>query len=257
MALKVDLNSDLGEHFGAWTIGDDAAVMKHVSSANVACGFHAGDPQAMLRTVEMAIENGVAVGAHPGHADLLGFGRRNMAVKPEEVYAYCLYQIGALRAVAGARGLALQHVKPHGALYNQCASDISLARGAAEAVRDAGGDLVLMGLANSEFEKAAAEAGVPFAAEAFADRAYQSNGRLVPRSKPGSVIHDPEEAARRVVKMVTEGAVTAEDGSSVALRPQSICLHGDTPEAVENARLIRRALEAAGVIIAPLREIVV
>ncbi len=254
MVTKVDLNSDLGEHFGAWSIGDDSAVMKYVTSANVACGFHAGDPQAMLRTVELAVESGVAVGAHPGHPDLVGFGRRNMAVKPEEVYAGCLYQIGALRAISNSRGVSLQHVKPHGALYNQCASDLSLALAAAEAVRDAGGGLILMGLANSCFAEAAEMTGVPFAAEVFADRAYLPDGKLAPRSMEGAVIHDPSEVARRVLEMVTKGVVTAVDGSQVQLKPHSVCLHGDTPEAVENARLIRKALEGAGVIVAPLSE---
>ena len=201
------------------------------------------------------IGNGVAVGAHPGHSDLVGFGRRNMAIKPEEVYAGCLYQIGALRAIATARGVSLQHVKLHGALYNQCASDPSLALAAAEAVRDAGGELILMGLANSSFADAAERTGVPFAAEVFADRAYQPDGRLVPRSIKGSVIQDPAEAARRVVEMVTKGVVKAIDGSPVKLKPDSVCLHGDTPEAVENARLIRKALEAAGVIVVPLSEL--
>ncbi|MDT8285449.1 MAG: 5-oxoprolinase subunit PxpA [Thermovirgaceae bacterium] len=252
MARTIDLNSDLGEHFGAWIMGNDPAVMDHVSSANVACGFHAGDPMAMLRTVELAVEKGVAVGAHPGHPDLVGFGRRNIAVRPDEVYAFCLYQIGALRTIAASRGVSLQHVKPHGALYNQCASDLSLALAAAEAVRDAGGGLVLMGLANSCFARAAEQTGLPFAAEAFADRAYQADGSLVPRSRPGAVIHDPGEAASRVVEMVTKGSVTAQDGSQVTLKPQSICLHGDTPEAVEIARQVREALEAAGVVIAPL-----
>ena len=253
---KVDLNSDIGESFGAYNMGDDAAVMDAVTSANVACGFHAGDPLVMKKTIKNCAAKGVAVGAHPGYPDLVGFGRRNMKCTPEEEYADCLYQIGALSAFCRTNGLALQHVKPHGAMYNQAAKDPGLARAIARAVKDSGENIILMGLANSEFENAAKEMGVPFAAEAFADRGYMPDGSLVPRSQPGAIIHDVEEAAKRVVRMVTEGTVGAVDGTVINFRPQSICMHGDTPEAVDMAKTVRRELEAAGVKVTNLKEVV-
>ncbi len=202
---KVDLNSDIGESFGAYKMGDDAAVMDAVTSANVACAFHAGDPLVMKKTIKNCAEKGVAVGAHPGYPDLVGFGRRNMKCTPEEEYADCLYQIGAISAFCCANGLCIQHVKPHGAMYNQAAKDPELAGAIAQAVKDSGKDVILMGLANSEFEKAAKEMGVPFAAEAFADRGYMPDGSLVPRSQPGAIIHDVNAAAERVVRMVNGG----------------------------------------------------
>ena len=254
MSAKIDMNSDLGEGFGAWCMGDDRAVLASVSSANVACGYHAGDPSIMRETVALCAERGVAIGAHVSYPDLLGFGRRNMACSPQEVYDYCLYQTGALRAFCSARGVALQHVKPHGALYNQAAKDRKLADAIAAAVKDSGGDVILMGLAGSEFARAAEAAGVKFAAEAFADRAYLADGSLMPRSREGAVIHDAELAARRVVQMATRGTVTADDGTEIQLRPDTICLHGDTKEAVEMAAAVRRALEKSGVEIKPLKE---
>ncbi|MCW1713201.1 MULTISPECIES: LamB/YcsF family protein [Synergistaceae] len=253
---KIDLNSDIGESFGAYCMGDDEAVMDAVTSANVACGFHAGDPLVMKKTIKNCAAKGVAVGAHPGYPDLVGFGRRNMKCTPEEEYADCLYQIGALSAFCRTNGLALQHVKPHGAMYNQAAKDPGLARAIARAVKDSGENIILMGLANSEFENAAKEMGVPFAAEAFADRGYMPDGSLVPRSQPGAIIHDVEEAAKRVVRMVTEGTVGAVDGTVINFRPQSICMHGDTPEAVDMAKTVRRELEAAGVKVTNLKEVV-
>ncbi|MEN6379974.1 MAG: 5-oxoprolinase subunit PxpA [Synergistaceae bacterium] len=253
---KVDLNSDIGESFGAYKMGDDAAVMDAVTSANVACAFHAGDPLVMKKTIKNCAEKGVAVGAHPGYPDLVGFGRRNMKCTPEEEYADCLYQIGALSAFCCANGLCLQHIKPHGAMYNQAAKDPELARAIAQAVKDSGKDVILMGLANSEFEKAAKEMGVPFAAEAFADRGYMADGSLVPRSQPGAIIHDVDAAAKRVVRMVAEGTVEAVDGTVIKFRPHSICMHGDTPEAVEMAKAVRSALEAAGVKVTNLKEVV-
>ncbi|HAH68981.1 MAG TPA: LamB/YcsF family protein, partial [Synergistaceae bacterium] len=249
-------NSDIGESFGAYCMGDDEAVMDAVTSANVACGFHAGDPLVMKKTIKNCAAKGVAVGAHPGYPDLVGFGRRNMKCTPEEEYADCLYQIGALSAFCRTNGLALQHVKPHGAMYNQAAKDPGLARAIARAVKDSGENIILMGLANSEFENAAKEMGVPFAAEAFADRGYMPDGSLVPRSQPGAIIHDVEEAAKRVVRMVTEGTVGAVDGTVINFRPQSICMHGDTPEAVDMAKTVRRELEAAGVKVTNLKEVV-
>jgi UPF0271 protein len=253
--MAIDMNSDLGEGFGAWSMGDDSAVLASVSSANVACGYHAGDPSIMRKTVKLCADRGVAVGAHVSYPDLAGFGRRNMACSPDEVYDCCLYQIGALDAFCGAQGVKLQHVKPHGALYNQAAKERRLADAVARAVRDAGGGLILMGLAGSEFGPAADEAGVRFASEAFADRAYLKDGSLMPRSREGAVIHNAALAARRVVRMATQGIVTADDGTDVRFRPDTICLHGDTAEAVEMAAAVRRALESAGVEVKPLREV--
>lgn len=253
---RIDLNSDLGESFGAYRLGNDEAVLESVTSANVACGFHAGDPLVLLKTVKRAKEASVAVGAHPGHPDLMGFGRRTIACTPEEVYAYTLYQIGAAQAASRAQGITLQHVKPHGALYNQAAKDPALAKAIAEAVRDAGEGIILLGLANSAFETAATDAGIPFASEAFADRAYEADGSLVSRKKEGAVIHDAYLAARRVIRMATEGTVEAIDGTVIEMTPQSICLHGDTPEAVEMARTVRNALEEAGVKVCSIREVI-
>jgi UPF0271 protein len=249
------MNSDLGEGFGVWEMGDDAAVLSSVSSANIACGYHAGDPTTMRETVKLCAERGVAIGAHVSYPDLVGFGRRNMNCSPQEVYDYCLYQIGALSAFCKAQGVRIQHVKPHGALYNQAAKDKKLADAIVSAVADTKEEIILTGLAGSEFEGAAASAGVKFAAEAFADRAYNKDGSLVPRSTEGSVIHDAALAAGRVVQMVTKGTVTASDGTEIQFRPDTICLHGDTREAVEMASAVCRALVAAGVEIKPLREV--
>ena len=253
--FSVDMNSDLGEGFGAWSMGNDADVLPYVSSVSIACGYHAGDPEIMRKTVRLCAKAGVAVGAHVSYPDLMGFGRRSMACAPDEVYCYCLYQIGALAAFCRAEGVALRHVKPHGALYNQAARDERLADAIAAAVRDSGDEGVLLGLANSEFGKASMTRGIRFASEAFADRGYMKDGSLLPRSRPGAVIHSPDEAARRVVEMVTRGVVTAVDGTEIQLKPDSICFHGDTKEAVEMARAAREALVAAGVSVIPLREV--
>lgn len=252
---KIDLNSDLGESFGAYKMGNDAAVMDSVTSANIACGFHAGDPKVLNKTIKQCLTKFVAVGAHPGYRDLVGFGRRNMTCTPEEEYADCLYQIGAAYAFCLANCTMLQHVKPHGAMYNQAAKNPALAEAIAQAVKDVNSNIILLGLANSEFERAAAKVGIPFAAEAFADRAYMPDGTLVPRSQPGAVIHDAEAAARRVVRMATEGVVEAIDGTIIQFRPQSVCLHGDTPEAVEMAAAVKRALAEAGVKTVCIREV--
>jgi UPF0271 protein len=254
MERMIDLNSDLGESFGVWTLGDDARVLAYVTSANVACGFHAGDPQIMLQTVRAARERGVAVGAHPAYPDLVGFGRRSMSCSPEEVCAFCLYQIGALAAVCRAEGVPLCHVKPHGALYNQSCTDAPLARAIARAVHDAAPDLILLGMAGSEHEAAAKEVGVPFAAEAFADRAYRSDGSLVPRAQKGAILHDPQAIAARVLQMVRDGTVAAEDGTSVPVRVDSICVHGDNPAACQVTAAVRSALDRAGVRVQSLRE---
>ncbi len=209
----------------------------------------------MIKTVKAAKAAGVAVGAHPGHPDLQGFGRRTMAVTPDEAYAYTLYQIGALQAVCAAQGVPLEHVKAHGALYNQAAKDLALAKAIARATKDAGGDLILLGLANSLFEQAAAEEGVLYAAEAFADRGYMDDGSLVPRSKPGAFVHDLKEAGGRMVRLVKEGVIRSAEGKDIHLTAHSICLHGDNPAAVEMARHIRKALEENGVEVRKIREV--
>ena len=209
---KVDLNSDLGESFGAYTIGLDKEVIAHISSANVACGYHAGDPLVMDATVLAAKEAGVAVGAHPGYPDLIGFGRRNIACSPKDAKAYVKYQLGALMAFCKAHGVKMQHCKPHGALYNQAAKDPALAAAIAEAVYEVDPELILLGLANSHLITEAEKVGLKTASEVFADRAYQADGSLVPRSKPGAVIHDKDEAIARTIRMVKEGKVTAITG---------------------------------------------
>jgi len=253
---RVDLNSDLGESFGAYTIGMDREVIACVSSANVACGYHAGDPVVMAETVAAAKAAGVAVGAHPGYPDLLGFGRRNMACTPKEVKAYVQYQLGALTAFTAAAGVKLQHCKPHGALYNMAAKDMDLALAIAGAVAEVDRDIILLGLAGSKLIEAGRQAGLRVASEVFADRAYQADGSLVPRSRPGAVIHGAEEAIARTIRMVTEGRVTAVTGEDVPIEAHSICVHGDNPSAVEFVKSIRARLEAEGVAIAPIAEIV-
>ncbi len=255
MNRMIDLNSDLGESFGVWTLGDDRRVLDHITSANTACGFHAGDPHVMLQTVRAARERDVAIGAHPGFPDLAGFGRRPMTCSPDEVYAFCLYQIGALAAICRAEKMPLCHVKPHGALYNQSCGDLQLATAVAQAVHDAIPDLILLGLAGTMHEKAAQEAGVRFAAEAFADRAYQADGSLVPRSRQGAVLHDPETIAARVLQMVEGGTVEAENGVTIPLRVDSICVHGDNAAACQIAATVRSALDTAGFCVRPLREV--
>jgi len=251
----IDLNSDLGESFGAWTMGMDGDVMNHISSSNIACGWHAGDSEVMLRTVRAAKAKNVAIGAHPGYPDLVGFGRRNMTCTPDEVYAYTLYQTGALMGICASEGVELQHVKPHGAMYNQAAKDPKLASAIARAVKNLGGKLILMGLASSAFEAAAAEQGIPFAAEAFADRGYMPDGSLVPRDKPGAFIHDPDEAAARMLKLVREGTIETPDGQTLKLRAHTICMHGDSSEAVKMAEVVKATLEKNGVAVKNLREV--
>jgi len=234
-------------------MGADELLLAWVSSVNVACGFHAGDPRVMDRTVEAAARARVAVGAHPGHFDLRGFGRRAIPADPEEIERDVLYQVGALLAFTRAHNVPLVHVKPHGALYNQAAADERLARAVARGVARAGRDLVLVGLATTPAMGRAAQAeGLRFAAEAFADRLYEKDGTLVARGRPGAVIDDPEQAAAQAVRIAVKGHVLAADGSEVPLRAETLCLHGDTPRAPENARAVRQALEAAGVAVLPL-----
>ena len=253
---KVDLNSDLGESFGNYTIGLDEAVIAHISSANIACGYHAGDPLVMDKTVAACKAANVAVGAHPGYPDLIGFGRRNLACSPKDAKAYVKYQLGALMAFTRAHGVKFQHCKPHGALYNMAAKDPALARAIAEAVYEVDPDIILLGLANSCSIEEAKKVGLRVASEVFADRAYQPDGSLVPRSKPGAVIHDKDEAIARTVRMVKEGKVTAITGEEVPLTADSICVHGDNPSAVEFVKNIRAKLIEEGVTIAPLYDIV-
>ncbi|MDP3718656.1 MAG: 5-oxoprolinase subunit PxpA [Acidobacteriota bacterium] len=245
--MRIDLNSDLGESFGPWPMGDDAALMASISSANVACGFHAGDPGAMRATVALAKASGVAVGAHPGFPDLVGFGRREMKATPQEVEDFVVYQVAALAGIAATQGVRLQHVKAHGALYNMACRDRALAGAIARAVAAIDKNLILFGLPGSELIKAGREVGLPVAAEVFADRAYEADGSLASRQKAGSVIHDQATVAARAVKMVQERRVVALDGSEIALEADTICLHGDTPGAVQLARAVRAGLEGAGI----------
>ena len=243
----VDLNSDLGESFGNYTIGMDAEILKYVSSANVACGWHAGDPIVMEKTVAVAKDNGVAVGAHPGFPDLMGFGRRNMVVTPEEAKAYVKYQLGALKAFTDSHGVKIQHVKPHGALYNMAAVDEKLAKAMCEAVYEVDKDIIFMGLAGSKMIEAAEAAGLKAASEVFADRAYNDDGTLVSRKLEGSVIKDKDLAIKRVVRMVKEGKVESINGNDINIKADSICVHGDNPKALEFVKNIRETLIAEGV----------
>lgn len=226
---SVDINADLGEGFGRWTLGDDAAMLDIVSSANVACGFHAGDPAGIRRTVRLAAERGVAVGAHVGYRDLAGFGRRAMDVPSEELQADVVYQLGALQGLAAAEGAAVTYVKPHGALYNTAQVDERVAHDVAAAVAAVDPGLVMLGLPGSAALAAAARAGLRTAAEAFADRAYTPSGTLLSRREPGAVLHDAELVARRMLQLVAEGVVEAADGTLVAVRADSVCVHGDSP----------------------------
>ena len=253
---KIDLNCDLGESFGAYTMGMDERVIPLISSCNIACGYHASDPLVMRKTVAMAKEAGVGIGAHPGFPDLMGFGRRNMAVSPEEAAAYITYQLGALYAFAKSMHTRLQHVKPHGALYNMAGKDYKLALAIAKAVKDFDPSLILMGLSGSESVRAAEEIGIPVAREVFADRAYMPDGSLVPRSMEGAMIRDENEAIRRVIRMVKEHKVTAIDGTDIEIVPDSVCVHGDNEKALTFVTQIRSALEAEGIEIAPLSKIV-
>lgn len=250
MTWTIDLNCDMGESFGAWTMGNDAAVMPYVTSANIACGFHAGDPATMRKTVANAVRHGVALGAHPGLPDLAGFGRRAMVISPDDVYDLVVVQVGALAAVAATQGARLHHVKAHGALYNMASSQPDIAAAIAAAVHDIDRNLILYALANSVQVQAGREAGLVVAQEVFADRSYQNNGLLTPRTQPGAMITDVKEATAQVLQMVQHGTVTAQDGTSVAVTADTLCLHGDQAGAVEFARHIRQALEQEDVKIA-------
>ena len=250
--IRIDLNCDMGESFGPWRLGADEQVLPHVTSANIACGAHAGDPSVMRRTVRLARATAVAVGAHPGFADLHGFGRREMKVDPAELEDSLIAQIGALTAIAQAEGAAVQHVKAHGALYNMAARDRALADAVARAIAACGTSLIMFGLPNSSLIEAGRAAGLRVAAEGFADRSYEEDASLTPRRRPGAVIDDPEAVVVRAVRMVRDGIVLTAGGREVPLRVDTICVHGDTPGAPELARRIRAALQAAGVTVAPI-----
>ncbi|MCP8617838.1 5-oxoprolinase subunit PxpA [Salirhabdus salicampi] len=246
---KVDLNCDLGESYGIFKLGNDEEVLQYVSSANVACGFHAGDHNVMNHTVQLAKKYGVSIGAHPGFLDLHGFGRREMNVPPNEIFNLVVYQIGALQAVASIHNVSVNHVKPHGALYNLAAKNKEVAEAVAEAVKQVNPNLVLFALPNSQLMKAGKDRGVKVASEVFADRTYQPDGTLTPRTMPNAMIHDSEEAAMQVIKMVTEGKVTAVNGEQVAVEANTICVHGDGPKALQFVMQLKQTLEEHNVII--------
>lgn len=252
----VDLNSDLGESFGAYTIGRDREIIPLVSSANVACGFHAGDPTIMAKTAVLCKESGCAIGAHPGFDDLQGFGRRNMHLSPEDAKNLVVYQVGALDAFCKSTGLRLQHVKPHGALYNMAAKDAALSKAICEGIYAYNPELILLGLAGSEMLRAAKEIGLPCASEVFADRAYEDDGTLVARSKPGAMIHDEDEAVARVIGMIKNHTVTSVSGKEIEICPDSVCVHGDSEKALLFVKKIRNALSAEGISIRPIAQII-
>ena len=247
----IDLNSDLGESFGPWPMGDDAAMLDVVTSANIACGFHAGDPAGILRSLKAAAERGVTVGAHIGYRDLVGFGRRNMEPTDAELTADAIYQIGALQGQAQAADTRVAYVKPHGALYNTIAHDARQAAAVIAAIKAVDATLPLMVLTNAPVVRQAREAGLTVICEAFADRNYMPDGTLVSRTRQDAVLHDPALIAQRMLRLVREGRITAIDGSEIELDAQSICVHGDTPAAVNIARQLRQNLSAAGVALTP------
>jgi UPF0271 protein len=245
MSARIDFNCDMGESYGAWRMGSDEDVMAFITSANIACGFHGGDPSVMRRTVELAEARGVGIGAHPGFPDLRGFGRRSISVSASDLKDDVVYQIGALTAFTGAR--RLQHVKAHGALYNMAVPGGDLARAICEAVLETDPGMTLVVLAGSPWAGMASKMGLRIAREVFADRAFNAGGTLVPRSQPGSVLHDTNEVVERSLRLATEGKVTAISGETITLEADTICLHGDTPGAVHLARALREAFERAGV----------
>jgi UPF0271 protein len=249
--VQTDLNCDMGESFGRWELGSDAEILPFVSSANIACGAHAGDPAVMRRTLRLAKHHGVACGAHPGFADLAGFGRREIPITPADAADLVLWQIGALDAIARAEGVTLRHVKPHGALYNMAARDARLADAIAAAAAQFDRTLVFFGLAGSGMLDAGRRAGLTVAAEGFADRAYEPDGSLTPRSVAGSVIHDPADVVSRAVRMVREARVVARNGAEISVKVDTICVHGDTPGAANLARALRAGLEEARIRVAP------
>ncbi|MGG1659837.1 LamB/YcsF family protein [Brevibacillus sp. NRS-1366] len=244
---SVDVNCDMGESFGAYQLGNDQEILSYVSSANIACGFHAGDPATMKKTVRMALESKVAIGAHPGFPDLVGFGRRNMEISAEEAYDIVVYQIGALQAFVRSEGGAMQHVKPHGALYNMAATRAPLAEAIAKAVYRVNPNLILYGLAGSQLTLAGEKIGLRTAHEVFADRTYQQDGTLTLRNQPNAMVTDQEQAVSQVVRMVAEGRVLSQQGIDVPISAHTICIHGDGANALNFARLIHQALMTANI----------
>ncbi|MCH9825375.1 MAG: LamB/YcsF family protein [Alphaproteobacteria bacterium] len=250
MVMKVDLNSDMGEGFGPWRMGDDAALLDVITSANIACGFHAGDPDVMAETMRLAAKNGVGIGAHPGFADLKGFGRRRLNIGADELGNMIAYQLGAAEGVAKSVGANIRHFKLHGALANMCAEDATLAKTCYSAALRVNPEIILMVLAETAQQAVVQELGANWAGEIFADRAYEDDATLVDRSKAGAVLHDADMAAERILNMLREDAIIAESGKRIPAKIDTICLHGDTPEAVEMARALRTKLSAAGVTLA-------
>ena len=253
MAKTIDLNCDMGESYGRWSLGADEAIMPFITSANIACGYHGGDPHVMRKTVGLALKYRVAIGAHPGLPDLMGFGRRAMEVTPQEVKDYLCYQTGALREFVRAAGNELQHVKPHGILYTMAERDEALAQAIGEAALEAGG-LILMTLASGKYDATCRKMGCRVASEGFADRAYNVDGTLVSRKLPGALITDPQKAAAQAVRMAKEGRVVTLDGVEIDISVQTICCHGDTPGAEKIVRAVREALDTSGVAVKPLRQ---
>lgn len=253
---KVDLNSDLGESFGCYKIGMDEEVLKHITSANIACGFHAGDPIQMDKTVKLAMENNVQIGAHPGFMDIIGFGRREMKISKDEVKAYVKYQLGALNSFVISNGANIQHVKAHGALYNMAAKDYEISLSIAQAVYEVDKNIILLGLANSSIIDAGKDVGLRVANEVFADRAYNSDGTLVSRSIEGSIIHDANIAIKRVIKMVKEHKVEDINGKDIDIKADSICVHGDNPKAIEFVKSIRAELIKEDINICCISEVI-
>jgi UPF0271 protein len=254
MANVIDLNCDMGESYGRWTLGADEAIMPYITSANIACGFHGGDPHVIRKTVALALQHKVALGAHPSLPDLMGFGRRVMDVTPAELRDYVCYQTGAVREFCRAAGADLQHVKPHGILYTMAESQEAIAEAIGQAARDSGGGLILMTLASGKYDAHCRKMGVRVASEGFADRAYEVDGTLVSRRKPGALITDPEKAAAQAVRMASEGKVRTIDGVDIDVSVQTICCHGDTPGAERIVRAVRGGLDAAGIRVRPLKE---
>lgn len=251
MTQRIDLNSDLGEGFGPWTMGDDAAMLQLVSSANVACGGHAGDPETMFRTLQIAVKNGVVVGAHPGYADREGFGRRIIPMTPAEVGRMVAAQVGSLQAIASLAGTKVRYVKPHGALGNLAADNADVARAIVQAVQGLSRELAVLAISGTVLEHEARSAGLPVYSEVFADRAYLATGRLVPRSRPDAMIHDVDHAVQRLLRLLESGLMPVVDGEPIRLAAHSICVHGDSAGAVDMARAIRQRLQDHGVRIAP------
>lgn len=249
---QVDLNCDLGESFGAYTLGVDEAMLEFVTSVNIACGFHAGDPTVMRNTVRLAIDHKIAIGAHPGFPDLVGFGRRNLAVSSQEVYDMVIYQIGALQGFVTAAGGTMQHVKPHGALYNMAATRQDLAAAIAEAVYNIDSQLILVGLSGSELVRAGEKKGLKTAQEVFADRSYQQDGLLTPRNQPNALISDDKQAVLQVIRMVKEGRVVSQQGTDISIAAHTVCLHGDGAHALLFARKIRETLASSDIVVAPV-----